>query len=67
MAVARPDWVLMDLARAFTPSVLSDRLNVTNNMANKGPAGTVSHWFQCVCLSVEIGVCQNGAHTHNTP
>jgi len=42
MAVARPDWVLMDLARVFTPAVLSDVLNVTNNLANKGPAGTVS-------------------------
>ena len=41
MAVARPDWVLMDLARAFTPAVLSDALNITNNIANKGPAGTV--------------------------
>lgn len=40
-AVARPDWVLMDLARAFTPAVRSDALNVTNNAADKGPAGTV--------------------------
>ena len=50
MAVARPDWVLMDLARAITPAVLSDVLNVTNNIANKGPAGTVRggrFWGRC--------------------
>ena len=41
MAVARPDWVLMDLARAITPSVLTDALNMTNHIADMGPAGTV--------------------------
>ncbi|KAI8471552.1 MAG: hypothetical protein J3K34DRAFT_231734 [Monoraphidium minutum] len=55
MAVARPDWVLMDLARAITPAVLADVLNVTNNIANKGPAGTDFNYLLQVDNKEDLG------------
>jgi hypothetical protein len=53
-AVARPDHVLMDLARVLAPAVLTDALNVTNHLANSGPAGTVRARARAVCLAFAL-------------